>query len=149
MGEMVYSRHHGEGLVLAEYAADERAVQAALKDFDRTLRLVWERDERYGRQVWNVVSVWSPEHPAVQVLTWRVNGTGEPLPLTMRIVDEVKRLRQVDTMKVADDANADLVAAADKQNFEDTLEAVTGFEKLARSGRVHVPVRTRRFGVGS
>lgn len=140
MSEYVYSRHGGE-LLLAERAADERAVSAALKDFDRTLRLVWEVDQKTGLQVWNVVAVWSPEHPAVQVLTWRDETTLAPYPLTMRLVDEVKRLRQVDTMRMSDQANASLRAQVDKELFDSTLDITTEFERLDRVGRVHVPHR--------
>lgn len=140
MSELVYSRHGGS-LLLAEHAADERQVSAALKNLDPSLRLTWEVDQRTGRQVWNVVRVWSPEQPAIQVLTWRDETSLEPRPLTSSIVDEVKRLRQVDTMKQSDQANARLREQAAKQEFNDTLEVVTDFKKIVDSGRVHVPIR--------
>lgn len=149
MSELIYSRHRGEGLVVAEYAQDERTISGDLKAFDPSLRLVWEQDVRTGRPVWNVVSVWSPEHPAHQVLSWRDEVTLEPLPLTSRLVDEVKRLRSVDTLKQSDAANAALKAGIDKDNFADTLEVTSEFERLDRTGRVHVPLRTRRFGAGA
>jgi hypothetical protein len=139
MSEMVYSRHGGE-LVLAEYAQDERTVAAALKDLDPQLRLTWEVCQKTGRTVWNVVKVWSPEHPAVQILTWRDERTLEPYPLTSRIVDEVKRLRQVDTMRESDLANARLRERQSRDEFNDTLEAVTDFKKIVDTGRIHVPV---------
>lgn len=140
MSSMVYSRHGGT-LLIAERAADERAVQAALKDFDPSLRLTWENDVNTGRQVWNVHSVWSPDHPAVLIHTWRDSTTLAPLPLTMRIVDEVKRQRQVDTMKEIDNANARLKAAAGKESYDGILEVTEEFEKLGRTGRIHVAAK--------
>lgn len=121
---------HGD-LVLAEYSADERTVSAALKAYDPHLRLIWELDSATGRQVWKVVSVWSSEHPAVMILAWRENGIGDPMPLTMRLVDEVRKLREVDPVKASlaiDDANAKVKARL-KQKARDDAQAISDEHK--------------------
>lgn len=136
MPEIVYSRHHGSGLTLAEFSVDERTVQQQLREFDPQLRLVWERDDEFGCQVWNVVKVWSADHPAVQILTWREDGVGRPLPLTSRLVDEVKRLREVDTLAASDAANARIRARADKQARDDALAIASEHAPKINRGRV-------------
>lgn len=140
MSSLVYSRHHNGGLVLAEFSVDERTVQQQLREFDSELRLVWEKDDQYGVEVWNVVKVWSPDHPAVQILTWRENGSGRPLPLTSRLVDEVKRLRSEDTSAAVDRANARLRAQQAKQARDDTLALASEHAPRINKGRVGIRV---------
>lgn len=131
---------HGD-LLLAEYTADERQVSAALKEYDPHLRLIWEVDRETGRQVWIVVSVWSPEHPAVTILNWRENGCGDPLPLTMRIVSDVRRLREQDPVKASkaiDAANQKVKDDAAKQARTDALAVADDHRPYVDRGRVQV-----------
>lgn len=123
----IYSRHGGN-LLVAEHGASEASVRAALKDFDRRLVLSWEHDDTHQTQVWNVHLVHSQDLPALFICSWRENGVGRPLPLTHSLVDEVKRLREVDTMKQVDDANARLKARLEKQDRDNAL-AIAGDHK--------------------
>lgn len=86
---MVYSRTHG-GLVVAEHSADEAAVAAALKRHDPELELIRQIDAEHMRWAWTV-NRRAPDGSFEFVLAWRQNGYGEPLPLSMRIVDEVQK----------------------------------------------------------
>lgn len=85
---LVYSRSDS-GLVIAEHGQDEAAVARALKQHDRELRLVQQVDPATGRLRWCVYSYQGPDRPALFVYAWQTQ-TGEPLPLSHRLVDEVK-----------------------------------------------------------
>jgi hypothetical protein len=85
---MVYTRYGG--LVLAEHGADETAIRHALKGVDRDLRLV--RDDREGRPVYRVFKFMGESTEAAWVCDWR-DDSGNPLPLTHRLVEKVSDLR--------------------------------------------------------
>lgn len=86
----VHSRTDG-GLILVEHSADEAAVARALKQHDPELELFREIDPRYMTWVWKV-NRRAPDGSFEFVMGWRKDHVGEPLPLSMRIVDEVQRL---------------------------------------------------------
>jgi hypothetical protein len=87
---LVHSRT-GSGLILAEYGADGAAVLRALKEYDQDLRLLPPGVSVNGadRQHWAVYAYRGSERPPVFVLAWTGPG-GEPLPLSMRLLDAVK-----------------------------------------------------------
>lgn len=138
MGMAVYSRHGGN-LIVAENSAGYGSVRAALKRLDRNLVLTWDRDEKYGVEVWNVHLVTSSDHPAHFICSWRENGTGRPLPLTHSLVDEVKRLREVDTLAAVDAANARVKASMAKQERDNALAVSSDHKPYIDRGRVLKP----------
>jgi hypothetical protein len=88
---LVHSRT-GSGLIVAEYGADGAAVLRALKEYDRSLVLLPPGvDMRSGadRQHWRVYAKVSDDRPPTFVLAW-TDENGDPLPLSMRILDKVK-----------------------------------------------------------
>jgi hypothetical protein len=87
VGGYVYSRSDS-GLVLAEHGQDEAAVAHALRQHDDQLRLV--RQPLGDTLVWKVYRYAGSDRPAEFLLAW-TTSTGEPLPLSMRLVDEVQR----------------------------------------------------------
>ena len=131
----VYSRRGGH-LLVAEQSASERAVQSALTDFDPGLVLTWELDS-HGRRVWNVHKVISEERPAIFVCTWR-DETGAPRDLTFGLLDEVKRLREVDTMAAIDAHNAKIRADEDRA-FEDAAHELARDITPRMHGKKSVP----------
>jgi hypothetical protein len=86
---LVYSRN-ASGLVVAEYSADESAVAAALKHHDPELELIRQMDAETMRWAWSV-NRRAPDGSFELVVCWRKNGYGEPLPLSMSLVDEVQK----------------------------------------------------------
>lgn len=134
----IYSRHGGS-LLVAENSTDEASVRAALKRFDPGLILSWEQDREWEMQVWNVHYLLSFDLPARFILSWRENGVGKPLPLTHSLVDEVKRLREVDTMKQVDAANAKLKASLEKKQRDDSLAVSADHKPYVDRGRVLQP----------
>jgi hypothetical protein len=80
------------GLVLAEHAQDEAAVARALRQIDDKLCLQKHPGQISGGWVYKVFRAWSDDHPADLICTW-ADEYGNPLPLTMGLVDLVNRLR--------------------------------------------------------
>ena len=131
------------GLVLAEEAGDEARLSRALKDLDRDLILVRDRDEKYGLWVWKVL-VWAgDDRPAVPVLDWREGGTGRPLPLTSGIVDAVDAQRRdrpggYDAMAESDAANERLREER-RRELDDGISAIEDdFRAQLERGRKQV-----------
>ena len=92
------------GLQVAEMSQDEKTIAAELKAMDRRLVLNRNPDES-GRFCWDVHCIWSSDHPAVLICTWR-DDNGNPLPLSSGLVEKVKSLRSgVDTAAQAELAN--------------------------------------------
>ena len=83
-------RHTASGLVVAEDAADERAIQAALQDHDRDLRLSRESHPAGGIEY--VVVFTRGDQAAIVVCRWRDEVTGQALPLSHGLVAKVKTL---------------------------------------------------------
>ena len=78
-------RETGTGLVVAEQAADERAVGHALRQIDDRLAL------QHRPPYYVVVKVVS-EREAPVIYTW-MTATGDPLPLSSGLVEDFKKHR--------------------------------------------------------
>jgi hypothetical protein len=129
---LVYSSYGG--LMLAENAADESAVSRALRQLDPDLRLVWKVDDETGRQVYRVFKYMGDSQPAAFIMDWREHGVGAPLPLTHRLVDEVKNLRIGSRAPQRDPLaeNDKLEAAVDREWQEALAEQVRDGERRMR-----------------
>jgi hypothetical protein len=92
------------GLVLAEHGQDEATVARALKQIDGRLCLQKHPGRVPGGWVYKVFRAWSDDHPADLICTW-ADEYGNPLPLTMGLVDQVNRLR-LDAPNKGPDADA-------------------------------------------
>ena len=86
---LVYTRRD-DGLVLAQASQDEAAVARALKQHDPELRLVPQESEVLGKRCYKVYRYAGSERPAEFILAWVKDG--DPLPLSMGLVDAVKAL---------------------------------------------------------
>ena len=106
---------HGDVLVAAQ-AADERSITHALKQLDDRLILAVNPDEETGRHVWQVLCRVASDRPAETVLSWRDEHL-RPLPLSHMLVEEVKRLRQVDTYADVLASNRRLRERADQDDI--------------------------------
>jgi hypothetical protein len=131
------------GLVVAEEAGDEARLSRALKDIDRDLILVRDRDEKYRMWVWKVL-VWAgDDRPAMHVLDWREGGTGRPFPLTSGIVDAVDGQRRdrpggFDAMAESDLAN-DRLRELRRREFDGAVADIEdGFRAQLERGRKQV-----------
>lgn len=130
------------GLVLAEQAGDEAALGRALKDLDRDLILVKDRDEKYQAWVWKVFVWIGDDRPAIHVLDWR-DDHGIPKPLTAGIIDAVNAQRRdrpggYDALAASDAANEALTARRRKE-FGDAVAAIeTDFAAQLERGRKQV-----------
>lgn len=123
---------------------DERTVQSQLKALDPRLRLVQQFDPDAG-MYYEVVCVWSAEHDARSVYKHRAGGgIGEPLPLSSRVVEEVKRLREVDTLKASDDANARLREQIRKDSRDAALAISDDHKPYVDRGRVQITTASVR-----
>lgn len=90
MRGLVHSRTDS-GLLVAEHRVEGAAVARALREHDPDLRLVPQFSASMGGQYWAVYLYAGSERPAEFVTAW-VNEQGEPLPLSMRLVDRVQEL---------------------------------------------------------
>lgn len=132
---MFESSHRG--LIVCENAADEKAVTAALKQFDPRLRLGCEVDREHKRPVYVVVRVWSDSHDAAFICDWR-DDNQVPLPLSHRLVDKVKDLRAGSRAPLPDAvAHNDALTAAARQEFEEATEDMLR-DAVDRRGRLPV-----------
>ena len=87
----MYSTRNAGSLAVVENTVDRRRIERELRGLDPQLFLDAEIDLRH-RFVWTVKYHVGSEHPPHLVFEWRDQKTNEPLPLTMGIVDRVKRL---------------------------------------------------------
>lgn len=87
---LIHSRT-GSGLIVAEYGADGAAVRSALKEHDRNLVLLPPGVDMGGadRRHWRVYAKVGGDRPPVFVTAW-ADEAGNPLPLSMRLLDRVK-----------------------------------------------------------
>lgn len=89
---LIHSRTDS-GLVVAEYGADGAAVRRALKEYDPNLELLPPGVDVAGgadRRHWRVYARVAHDRPLVFVTAW-ATSSGEPLPLSMRLLDKVRQ----------------------------------------------------------
>ena len=77
--------------LLVPQGSHEEAVRDALRRHDPELRLVPVESDAYGRRVYKVYRYQGPDRDAQFVLFW-ADREGNPLPLSMAIVDAVQLL---------------------------------------------------------
>lgn len=125
---------HSSGLLIAQAGADEAAVSRALWEYDRNLKLRSAVDST-GRTFWSVRAYIGSEMPDRFVCVWMDEQTGEPLPLSMNLLEKVKQLdpntRSVYLDEDTLNAHAKASVAASKQAEIDGMAA----EYAKRDGR--------------
>lgn len=143
---LVHSRL-SSGLYVAETATDYMSVAQALRDHDRQLRLVPQGVDRDGRPIYKVLLDRGDDRPAETVLVWMDEQMQEALPLSHRIVDEVKRLdRNSRADRVSDDDHNRKLAERAQEQLHEELVGV-GLEEAARTRRspaLHRGIHLRR-----
>ena len=88
---LIHSRRDS-GLIVAEYGTDGAAVRRALKQYDQALELLppgVDTSDGADRRHWRVYARVSNDRPMVFVTAWATDA-GDPLPLSMRLLDKVK-----------------------------------------------------------
>ena len=80
-----------DGGLLVPQGAYEEAVARALKEHDPLLRLVPQDSDHFGRRVYKVFRYAGSDRDAEFILFWGDPTNGVAYPLSMAIVDEVKR----------------------------------------------------------
>ena len=125
---MSFAYSNRNGLVLAEHAADERAISAALKRMDDGLILGKDFDERHQLFVYTVLKYVSGDHPPIPICSWR-GDDGMPLPLTFGLCDRVLNLR-ADSRAPYDDPDAH----NERLRQQTVAEFEEAIDELARDG---------------
>jgi hypothetical protein len=148
------------GLVLATHGSDEAAAAAALREYDRDLRLVPQDSDAYGRRIYKVYRYVGSERPAQFVCGWW-DELGNPYPLSVTgLLDMVQRLDRNTRGAVqdADARNAELTARRRRDAEADFDDIVDEFKDrvdgkklspLPRSRSLHAArnrVRRRKPG---
>lgn len=129
------------GIVVREHGADGAAIARALKQYDPDLRLVPQRDGE-GRTRWEVWQYQGGDRPAAFLLAWTTRQ-GEPLPLSMRLLDTVRLQDRNETRSKAPDAdveNAKLRAGIAKDFDADADEIAREHAPYIDRGRVQIRV---------
>lgn len=127
MPPLVYHRTR-TGLVLAEHATDESAVQRALELIDPDLILMKEVDEQHRAWAYEVRRWISDDIPTELITLWREGDSadGRPLPLTHSLVDKVNTKRLDARVRAVDaDAHNELWKQAASQRTREAAVAVT------------------------
>lgn len=129
------------GLILAEYGADGAAVLRALKEYDRDLRLLPPGVSVHGadKAHWAVYAYRGEDRPPAFVLAW-VGPDGEPLPLSMRIVDQVKQ-QDKNTQSVYLDAEARNAIAAEQREKQSRSEGEALVDFHVKGAKRQFPVQ--------
>jgi hypothetical protein len=127
------------GLVLATHGADEAACAAALREYDRDLRLVPQDSDHFGRRVYKVFRYVGSEQPAHFVCGWW-DEFGKPydgLSVT-GLLEMVKRLdRNTRSVNVDPDVrNAELRERQRREAAERIDDLAKEYDDRI-SGRVH------------
>jgi len=137
---LVYSRSQS-GLVVAEQGGDEAAIARALKEYDPDLRLLPPGVDLNGtdRRHYRVVAYRGGDRPPRAVCAWATDS-GEPLPLSSRLLDKVKLLdRNTRTpYPTADEQNERLREQRERYDEEYDEDMVDWF---VRRDKVRSPVR--------
>jgi hypothetical protein len=120
----------------AAFAADERAVARALRDYDDELRLVPQPSAhglRYEVRRWR-----GTDKPAEFLLAW-IDEQLEPLPLSMKLLELVKQHDRNTRSRVLDENVRDeLRRQAIERSWDDDVEAAVG-DWLMPHGRPVLP----------
>jgi len=144
------------GLYVAEQSADYKAVQAALRQHDPTLRLVPQHSDEYDTIVWKVYADMGGDRPAVFVCGWWDRQL-RPLPLSHALVDRVKQLDRNTVGRELDPDEHNTKLSAEQQARMDAAVDEAAAENERRRGRLPVLHRgahlrrssRRRYGDGS
>lgn len=128
------------GLVLAEQAQDEARLCRALKEIDDRYVLQANPSEETGQLIYEVLCVWSEDHPPVKVMAW-TDRHGNPLPLSSGLIEEVKKWRpEARERRGADaDAHNDRLRADTDRLRRTNLEAISD-DHRAKVERARVTV---------
>ena len=114
------------GLVVAYQGSDEAACAAALKEYDRDLRLVPQDTDAYGRRVYKVYRYQGSEQPSVFVCGWW-DEFGQPydqLSIT-GLLDMVKRLdRNTRFEHIDPDERNQRLVAQRRKEAEEALDEI-------------------------
>ena len=123
------------GLFFVEHGEDEARVSRALREYDADLRLVPQDSDTHGRRIYKVYRYAGSDRPAEFLLYW-ANERGEPYPLSMRLLDEIKRHdKNTRGDKFDADAEYQRVVNAGRKNFDDESQQLAE-EYARREGRV-------------
>ena len=132
----------GSGLLVPQGSL-EAAVAAALREYDDDLRLIPQDSDAFGRRIYKVYKSMGNDTPAIFILMW-ADEHGEPFPLSMQLVEEVKRYdrnsRGNQTLINEDEANAALEKRRRKEAEEHIRNVVDYYEP-------YVTGRSRHYGV--
>lgn len=125
------------GLAVAFNVVDEQRIQAELDKLDRSLFLDKEiaPNGPRGAYVYYIVKEWlGDQAPPVPVVSWK--DPDGPRPLTMALVEQVKRQEKRDEklLERVHAANAELEQRAQDESDEHYDGIVRDFERAARSG---------------
>jgi hypothetical protein len=115
---MQYTRSDS-GLILAEEIPDAASVERQLKQIDRGLSLqAWPRQD--GPPIWRVVLHYAGDRPPETIASW-IDQSGEPLPLSSRLVDLVRSLDKNSRVAYvdADGKNAQFEEQRERDNARD------------------------------
>lgn len=130
------------GLVVREQGADGAAIARALKQHDPSLRLV-PQSARDGRIRWEVRKFMGGDRPSLFLLAWQT-VSGEPLPLSWRLLDLVKQHDLNVTRSTAPDpdvANAELRERR-RNDFDSAADAIADDHRpYIDRGRVQIRVK--------
>lgn len=140
----VYSRTDN-GLLVADHQVGGEEIARLLRQYDDDLRLVPSIDQDRQCVLWKVYSYRGPNHPSLFVLAWQTED-GTPLPLSSRLLDEVKKhdRNTAYTFEDEDQKNARLKQAVESQ-WERNAEASHAYWKPVH-GRI--PHRGRNVLLG-
>lgn len=125
------------GLAVAFNQADVRTIERELRRLDPNLFLDYELEPRgpRGPFVYPIVKEWVGEqHAPIPVLVWK-DRTG-PRPLSLAIVEQVKRQEKRDERLVQRVTKANADAERQRENDRDEAydEISRAFQRAARNG---------------
>jgi hypothetical protein len=119
-------------------AADERAIAAALREYDPELRLVPQESDAYGCTIYHVRRWAGNDRPSEFLFAW-VTETGEALPLSHRLLDLVREHdRNLRAQRLDADAKNELKRQEDKRHWDSEMEALSGDWEM-KHGRPVLP----------
>jgi hypothetical protein len=121
------------GLYVAEQAVDFQSVAAALREHDPELRLVPQHDPDWGTVVYKVFRYAGDNRPADFVCGWW-DREMRPLPLSHRLVDEVKLLdRRTSSRQPDEDEHNERLKQERLDRWSEDMETLA--DELAKRSR--------------